>query len=100
MPEDKIRNILYFKPWIEERGASCRLGKRRVNCVLSADHIEPGRWAALYAQQTPKGVAVVELSDYFPTFGDAWEALEDPFSPVEPPRLFQDWVKEQNLTDR
>ncbi|MEQ8201069.1 MAG: hypothetical protein ABRQ24_06590 [Syntrophomonadaceae bacterium] len=99
MPGSRM-NILYFKIWIEEKGASCRLGKAGLNCVLSVDHIEPGLWAALYAQQTPQGLMVAELSDYFATSEAAWQAVEDPASPTEPSRLFRDWEGEQYLTNR
>lgn len=92
-------NILHFKVWIEARGATCRLGRARINCILNVDHIEPGRWAALYAQQTPDGLVVTELSDCFATPKAAWQALDEPASPGQPPRLFQDWAAQQNLTD-
>ena len=92
-------NILYFKVWIEAKGATCRLGRARLDCILKVDHMEPGGWAALYAQQTPDGLVVAELSDHFPTPKTAWQALDDPASPSQPPRPFPAWADQQNLTD-
>lgn len=100
MKPSRDMNIINFKVWIEAKGGTCRLGKAKMNCILSVDHIEPGLWAALYAQQTPNGLLVVELSEYFSSAAAAWQALDDPASPSEPPRLFRDWVGEQYLTDR
>ncbi len=100
MMPNRDMNILHFKVWIEAKGATCRLGKAKMNCILNVDHIEPGLWAALYAQQTPDGLLVVELSDHFSSATAAWQALDDPASPSQPPRPFPDWVGEQSLTHR
>ncbi len=100
MTRNRDMNILHFKVWIEAKGATCRLGRAKLDCILNVDHIEPGLWAALYAQQTPDGLVVAALSDYFATPKAAWQALDDPASPSQPPRPFPDWAGEQYLTDR
>lgn len=92
-------NILYFKLWIEARGAVCRLGNRCLNCLLDIDRIEPGLWAGLKAIQESPDLMIVELSDYFPTPEEVWQALDDPASPAEVPRRFEEWAREQYLAD-
>lgn len=100
MPEKTTKmNILYFKVWIEARGAVCRLGPGGMDCLLAVDHIEPGLWAGLKAIQKARELMIVELSDYFSTPEEVWKALDDPASSAEAPRRFEEWVGEQYLAD-
>ncbi len=93
-------NMVQFRSWLEEQGAWCEMDGRRLNCVIDIDHIEPGLWAAITAVQTSQGLTVTELVDYFSSAEEAWDALDDRYSPAFPPQLFKDWVGEQYLTDK
>jgi hypothetical protein len=101
MAKTSKMNAKQFALWIEEQaGARCRLDKSRVECVLSIDHIEPGRFAALYAVDSSSDLLVVELAESFPSEAASWQALQDESSPTHPPRFYKEWVGEQYLTDK
>src|SRR5450830_1399506 len=101
MAKTSKMNAKQFALWIEEQaGASSRLERSRVECVLSIDHIEPGRFAALYAVDSPSDLLVVELSESFVNEAAAWQALQDESSPAHPPRFYKEWVGEKYLTDK
>jgi hypothetical protein len=53
----------------------------QVECVLSIDHIEPGRFGALYAVDSPSDL-LVELSESFVSEAVAWQAFQDASSPA------------------
>lgn len=99
---EKIKmNAKQFGLWIEENaGAKFRLGPGRIDCVVNIDHIEPGKFAALYAVDSATGLVVVELVNSFDSEHQAWQAIDDANSPAHPPRLYTEWVKEQYLTDK
>ena len=101
MAKNNKMNAKQFGLWIEEQtGAQCRPGKGRIDCVVNIDHIEPGRFAALYTVDSPTGLLVVELADSFASEAAAWQALLDESSPAHPPRFYTEWVGEQYLTDK
>lgn len=90
-----------FALWMEEQaGASCRVSPGRAECVIDIEHIEPGRFAALYAVDSSTGLLIVELADSFASEAEAWRAIETESSTALPPRVFDEWVGEQYLTDR
>jgi len=90
-----------FGLWIEEQaGAGYRLGQGRTDCVVNIDHIEPGKFVALYSVESPTGLLVVEMADIFASETAAWQALDYESSPAHPPRLYKEWVNEQYLTDK
>jgi len=90
-----------FALWMEEQaGASCRVSPGRTECVIDIEHIEPGRYAALYAVDSYNGLLVVELEDSFASEAEAWSAIETENSPTLSPRVFDEWVGEQYLTDK
>lgn len=90
-----------FGLWIEEKaGAKYRLVPGRTECVVSIDHIETGRFAAVFAVDSPTGLLVLELTDSFASEELAWQALDDKSSPAHPPRFYAEWVGEQYLTDK
>ena len=60
---------------------------------------QPGCYAALYAMSSPEGLEVFEMSDYFPSRTEAWEALQHD-SETYPPEVFENWVKQQYITDK
>jgi len=94
-------NAKQFGLWIEEQaGAQCRQGKNRTDCVINIDYIEPGKFAALYAIDSPTGLMVVELADNFAGKAAAWQALQDESTPAHPPRFYTEWAGEQYLTDK
>ena len=97
----KMMSAIQFGLWIEEQaGAKCRPNKSRMECILNIDHIEPGRFAALYAASSSTGLLVVELSETFASEAEAWRALEDHSSPTYGPKFFKEWMDEQYLTDK
>ncbi|HWP96385.1 MAG TPA: hypothetical protein VN426_06010 [Syntrophomonadaceae bacterium] len=90
-----------FALWMEEQaGARCRLVPGRAECVIDIGHIEPGRFAALYAIDSSTGLLVVELADNFASESEAWKAIETESSLAFPPRFFDEWVQEQYLADK
>jgi len=94
-------NAKQFGLWIDEQaGAQCRLGPGRADCVINIDHIEPGRFAALYVVDSHAGLLVVELAESFASATAAWQALQDESSPAHPPLFYSDWVGVQYLTDK
>ena len=101
MAKNNKMSAKQFGLWIEEQaGAKCRLEAGRTDCVINIDHIEAGRFAALYAIDSSTGLLVVELADSFASEAAAWQALQDESSPAHPPRFYTEWVGEQYLTDR
>ena len=101
MASKKKMSAQQFGLWIEEQAnAQCRPNKSRMECVLNIDHIEPGRFAALYAVPSSTGLLVVELSDSFISEAKAWQALDDESSPAYPPKFYKEWMGEQYLTDK
>jgi hypothetical protein len=71
-----------------------------VECVLSIDHFEPGRFAALYAVDSPSDLLVMELSESFVSEAAAWQSLQDENRPAHPPRFYKEWAEEKYLTDK
>ena len=101
MAKNSNMNAKQFGLWIEEQvGAQCRQETGRTDCVVNIDHIEPGRFAALYAVDSPTGLLVVELADSVASEAAAWQALQDENSPLHPPKIYTEWVDEQYLTDK
>ncbi|MEQ8176515.1 MAG: hypothetical protein ABRQ26_15800 [Syntrophomonadaceae bacterium] len=101
MVKNNKMNAQQFALWIEEQaGASCRVSPGRTECVIDIEHIESGRYAALYAVDSSTGLLVVELADNFADEAEAWKAIETESSPVLSPRFYDEWVREQYLTDK
>lgn len=101
MAKNNKMNAQQFALWMEEQaGASYRVSPGRAECVINIEHIEPGRFAALYAVNSSTGLLVVELEDSFANEAEAWRAIETESSPVLSPRFFDEWVGEQYLTDK
>lgn len=101
MAKNNKMNVHQFALWMEEQaGASCRISPGRAECVTDIEHIEPGRFAALYAIDSSTGLLVVELEDSFANEAEAWTAIETESSPALSPRLYEEWVGEQYLSDR
>ncbi len=98
--QPKKMTLAAFGPWMQEKcGAEYMIRDERTDCVASINHIEPGCYAALYAMPSPEGLEIFELADYFPSKTEAWEALQchaETYLPV----LFEEWVKEQYITDK
>ncbi len=98
--KQKKMTLQQFGPWLQEKaGAEYRSEKDRTVCVASIDHVEPGCFAALYAVNTADGLMVVELAGSFTSEAAAWEALAGE-SDTYPPVLFDEWVRQQYLTDK
>lgn len=96
----KKMTLAAFGPWIEEKcGAEYMIRNERVDCVANIDHIEPGRYAALYVMRSNDDLEVFELTDYYPSRTEAWEALQHD-ADTYPPEVFEDWVKQQYITDK
>jgi hypothetical protein len=94
-------NAKQFGLWIEEQaGAQYRQSPGRTDCVINIDHIEPGRFAALYAVDSRIGLLVLELAETFASETAAWQALRDENSQAHPPLFYSDWVGVQFLTDK
>lgn len=94
-------NAKQFGLWIEEEtGAAVRMSPGRIACVINIDHIEPGKFAALYAVDSSTSLVVVELTDIFDIEAEAWQAIKDMSSPADPPRTLKEWMQEQYLTDK
>jgi hypothetical protein len=92
--------IQQFGPWMEEKAqAEYRRENNRLNCVVSIDHIEPGKFVALYAVPSNSSLLIIELASSFNSKAEAWEALANG-SETYPPLFFNDWVNQQYLTDR
>jgi hypothetical protein len=92
--------IKQFGPWMEEKSqAEYRRENNRVNCAVSIDHIDPGKFAALYAVPSNSGLLIIELASLFNNKNEAWEALANGGESY-PPLFFTDWVNQQYLTDR
>ncbi|MEN6463049.1 MAG: hypothetical protein ABFC94_16985 [Syntrophomonas sp.] len=101
MAKNNKMNAKQFALWMEEQaGASCRVAPGRTECVIDIKHIEPGRFASLYAVDSSTGLLVVELADSFASEAEAWRALETESNPALSPRFFDEWVREQYLTDK
>lgn len=101
MAKNNKMNAQQFALWMEgQAGANCRVYPGRTECVIDIEHIEPGRFAALYAVDSVTGLFVVELADNFADQAKAWMAIETESSPVLSPRFFDEWVEEQYLTDK
>ena len=47
----------------------------------------------------PEGLEIFELTDYYPSQAEAWEALQSN-ADTHPPEIFEDWVKQQYITDK
>lgn len=101
MAKNNKMNVQQFALWMEEQiGASCRVSLGRTECVIDIEHIEPDKFAALYAVDSSTGLLVVELGDNFASEAEAWMAIETESSPALSPRLYEEWVGEQYLTDK
>lgn len=101
MAKNNKMNAQQFALWMEEQaGACCRVSPGRTECVVDIEHIEPGKFAALYAVDSSIGLLVVELEDSFANEAEAWMAIETESSPALSPRFFDEWVGEQYLTDK
>ena len=69
--------------------------------VVNIDHIEPGAYAALYAEGNGKELTVTELTEYFPSPQAARFALErKEAQDTQSALLLPDWLNSQFLTDR
>jgi len=73
-------------------------GQDRVNVVVFADNIEPGKCVPLYARVSGDKVMIRELSDDYHSVEEAWQALEDAGANSYATQPFQDWVQDQYLT--
>lgn len=94
-------NAKQFGIWIEEQtGTAVRMSPGRTACVINIDHIEPGKYAALYVTASSTGLLVLELMESFASELQAWQAIEDMNSLVYPPRTIKEWITEQYLTDK
>lgn len=101
MAKNTKMNAHQFALWMDEQaGASCRVTPGRTECVIDIGHIEFGRYAALYAVDSAIGLLVVELEDSFANETEAWRAIETESSPLLSPRVYDEWVHEQYLTDK
>lgn len=98
--KQKKMTLQQFGPWLAEKtGGEHRSNRDRCDCVVSIDHVEPGKFIGLYAANSVDGLAVVELAGNFSSAADAWQALASD-GETYPPVVFEDWVAQQYLTDR
>ncbi len=89
-----------FLDWIREN-THCEVqiqNQNRVNVVVFADNIEPGKCVPLYAQKSLDKILICEFSGDCRSPQEAWQALEDPNADRYPPQPFHDWVMDQYLT--
>ncbi|MEN6463428.1 MAG: hypothetical protein ABFC94_18930 [Syntrophomonas sp.] len=98
--QKKKMTLQQFGPWLEENAqAEYRRVNNRVDCVVSIDYIDPGKFVALYAVPSSSGLLIIELASSFDSKTEAWGALAGG-SEAYPPIFFSDWVGQQYLTDR
>ncbi|MDD4590665.1 MAG: hypothetical protein PHG06_09605 [Parabacteroides sp.] len=67
--------------------------------MVGIGHIEPGKFVGLYAIRVKTGLMIFELSEYYNSQAEAWQALEND-EPCHPPMFFNEWVTHQYLTDK
>lgn len=94
----KKMTLPLFVTWLREY-LQCELSKsgQRLEVIINADNIEPGTFAALYAEMQGDQVMVWELANTFYSIEEARVALDnstDTYDPVP----FHQWVKDQYWT--
>ena len=94
----KKMTLPLFVTWLREN-LQCELNKsgHRLEAIITADNIEKGTLAALYAQMEDGQVMVCELAGTFYSREEARAALDDPTETYEPVPFHQ-WVKDQYWT--
>ena len=86
-----LENICEAEWWI---------GDGVLYAVANVDHIEPGAYAALFAEGSGEDLLVTELTEYFFSPSEARIALQIPNADVCAPLPLLDWLSCQFLTDR
>ncbi len=90
-----------FAKWLK-RNIDCEAIVRRgerVEAVVYADHIEPGKCVPLVAEMDDEILMITEFTNdyYYPQAAQrAIDKREDAYPPVP----FYDWVQDQYLTDK
>ena len=94
----KKMTLPLFITWLREN-LQCELSKlgQRLEVIINADNIEPGTFAALYAEIQDDQVMVCELANTFYSMEEARTALDDPTDTYDPVPFHQ-WVKDQYWT--
>lgn len=95
----KEMTLKKFAAWIKEyTRCEVRAAGSRLNVVVFADNIEPGRCVALYAGSKQDQVFITELSGDFYSAPEAWQALESGSTGTYAPIPFHEWAADQYLT--
>ena len=101
MKKTKKMTLQNFAFWLEETcNAQWRLYDGTLYAVISINHIEPGLYAALYAEDEDGEIMVTELTDYFLTPWEAKIALGIKETQDDQGALpLSEWLNTQYLTD-
>lgn len=92
-------NLQKFAGWIRKY-TKCELriaANNRLDVVVFADNIEPGKCVPLFAESDGETVLINELTNDFYSPEEAWQALENNADSF-PPAPFHQWVNDQYLT--
>ena len=93
-------NLAKFVQWLKKNtDCQVKINAQRVEAVVFANHIEPGRCVPLVAEMDDDVLEITEFSVdcYNPrTAQAAIDSGEDAYSPVP----FYEWVQDQYLTDK
>jgi hypothetical protein len=94
----KKMTLPLFITWLREN-LQCELSKlgQRLEVIINANNIEPGTFAALYAEMQGDKVMVSELAETFYSMEEARAALDNPTDTYDPVSFHQ-WVKDQYWT--
>lgn len=94
----KKMTLPLFVTWLQEN-LQCELSQsgQRLEVIISADSIEKGTFAALYAYMQGDQVMVRELAETFYSMEEARTALDNPTDTYDPVSFHQ-WVQDQYWT--
>ena len=94
----KKMTLPLFITWLREN-LQCELSKlgQRLEVIINANNIEPGTFAALYAEMQGDKVMVSELAETFTAWRRPGAALDNPTDTYDPVSFHQ-WVKDQYWT--
>ncbi len=88
-----------FVDWIKENTrCEVKTGGNRVDVIVFADNVEPGKIVPLYAETKGSRVMVCELSNDYTSPEDAWHALKSGTANAYRAVPFHEWVEDQYLT--
>ncbi|MEN6348645.1 MAG: hypothetical protein ABFD08_04495 [Syntrophomonas sp.] len=88
-----------FTAWLQEKlPGEKRLVMNRVETVFSADNIEPGSFAALFAYMDGGELMICELASTFLSIKEAWAALSSEEVYTFRPAPFYQWAEGQYWT--